>query len=101
PRTAISTSVEVMSRGSVLSSISVPTSAGVMLLGGSYMGATDIPDLGSRPFVHQSPNITTKATSGKNTIGLLPRNQTALVNPLGDASTPLGMNTSTVSPPWA
>src|ERR1022692_4848294 len=66
--------VQVMSRGWTASSIRVPTSAGVMSFGGSYMGATEMSGWGSRPFVHQKKNITTNAHSGSSTIGLLRRN---------------------------
>ena len=49
----------------------LPHSAGVMSLGGSYMGATDMPGSGSRPTVYHSPNITAKTISGSSTTGLL------------------------------
>src|SRR5271165_934909 len=87
-----------MSRGWTASSISVPTSAGVMPLGGSYMGATEMSGLGSRPLVHQQKNITTNAHNGSSTIMLLRRNHIASVSLLGWVSTPLGMYTSAVNP---
>ena len=65
------------------------------------MGATDIPACGSLPLIHHSGNMTPNATSGKKMIGLLPRNQSALVNGPGDSSTPLGRKISAVSPPRA
>ena len=44
-------------------------------VGGSYIGATDIPGSGSRPLYHQSVNITANTTAGKKTIGFPARNQ--------------------------
>src|SRR5690348_8507614 len=93
--------MDVMSRGSVLSSTSVPTSAGLMLSGGWYMGATESPALGSRPLVHHTVNITANAQSGIRMTGLLPRSQRARAKELGGSSMPLGMKMSTVSPPRA
>ena len=61
-----------------MSSISVPTSAGVISFGGSYMGATEMSALGSRPLVHQKKNITMNAHSGSSTMGLLRRNHRRL-----------------------
>src|SRR5271167_1462407 len=87
-----------MSRGWTASSISVPTSAGVMPFGGSYMGATEMSGLGSRPLVHQKKNITMHAHRGSSTMMLLRRNHIACVSLLGCASTPLVMYTSAVSP---
>ena len=91
--------VDVMSRGSVESSIRVPASAGVIPLGGSYIGATEVPGSGSLPTVCQTPYITANVSSGKNTIGLLPRNQNNFVIAPGSFSMPLGMKTSMVMPP--
>src|SRR5882724_1539112 len=91
--------VDVISLGSVESSIRVPTSAGVNPLGGSYIGATDMPGSGSLPTVCQRPNITPNVSSGRNTIGLLPRNQNNFVSAPGSFSTPFGMKISIVSPP--
>src|ERR1035438_6573724 len=87
-----------MSRGWTASSIRAPTSAGVMSLGGSYMGATETSGWGSRPLVHQKKNITMNAHSGSSTMGLLRRNHIAWVPLLGWVSTPLLMYTSAVSP---
>src|ERR1700676_4696415 len=83
----------------MLSSSNVPASAGVMPAGGSYMGATEIPGSGSRPLYHHNVNITAKVQKGKNTIGLLPRNHSKRVNPLGSFRIPLGIKTSMVIPP--
>src|SRR6478672_8651828 len=67
--------------------------------GGSYMGATDRPESGSRPLYHHRANITPKVTKGKNTIGLLPRNQNARVIAPGSLRMSLGMKISMVIPP--
>ena len=99
PRTARSTSVDVISRGWTWSSSRVPASAGLNPGGGSYIGATETPGSGSRPLYHHRANITPKVSSGKKTIGLLPKNQSARVSELGAFRTPLGMKISTVSPP--
>src|SRR5438445_6433079 len=83
----------------MLSSISAPVSAGDMPGGGSYMGATERPGSGSRPLYHHSTNITPKAKNGRNTIGLLPRNQSARAKAPGSFTMFLGMKTSMVIPP--
>ena len=41
-----------------------------MPLGGSYMGATDMPGSGSRPLYHHSANITPKVTEGQEHDGI-------------------------------
>src|ERR1017187_5392637 len=91
--------VQVMSRGWTASSIKLPTSAGVMSLGGSYIGATEMSGWGSRPFVHQKTNITAKAHSGSSTMGLLRKNHIGWLPLLGCVSRPLLMETSAVGPP--
>src|SRR6266851_8465084 len=83
----------------MVSSISVPASAGEMPGGGSYMGATERPGSGSRPLYHHNTNITPKVMKGKNTIGLLPRNQNARAKAPGSFTMPLGMKISIVIPP--
>src|SRR5215475_7061167 len=88
-----------MSRGLTVSSIKVPTSAGPMFSGGSYIGATDKPGSGSRPLSHHMANITAKAQKGRVRMGLLRTNQMALVSEPGSFSKSLGMYTSRVSPP--
>src|SRR5689334_15186953 len=88
-----------MSRDSMEPSSSSPASAGVRPLGGSYMGATETPGSGSRPFHHQMANITRKDQTGRRMPGLPATNQTMLrVNQEGSASTPLGIHTSIVRP---
>src|SRR5262249_55864755 len=91
--------MEVISRGSIESSIKVPTSAGPIFAGGWYIGATDMPGSGSRPLNHHRPNITAKAHSGSVRIGLLRANRAALVRGAVSCRRPLGMYTSTDSPP--
>src|SRR6266436_10098475 len=79
--------VLVMSRGWMVSSSKVPASAGQMPLGGSYCGATETPGSGSRPTEYQRANITASVSSGRNTMGLLPRNQPNFVSADGGLST--------------
>src|SRR5512140_3408719 len=81
------------------SSISVPASAGEMPGGGSYMGATERPGSGSRPLYHQRMVITAKVNTGRNMMGLLPRNQNNRVSELGSLRMPFGTKMSTVIPP--
>src|SRR6202022_4969932 len=90
--------VQVMSRDSTLSAISVPTSAGDILGGGSYIGATDSPASGSLPFNHHRVNMTTKAKGGRKTMGLLRRNHATRVTADGWRRMPLGIKTSRVNP---
>src|SRR5438093_9087466 len=91
--------VDVMSRGSIVSSTRVPASAGVIPAGGSYIGATDKPGSGSRPLYHHSTNMTTNAQGGSNTAGLLARNHQARVTGPGSDNVPFGMKMSMVNPP--
>src|SRR4029077_3754767 len=70
-----------------------------MPAGGSYMGATERPGSGSRPLYHHRTNITPKVTNGRNTIGLLPRNQKNRVIGPGSFRMPFGMKMSIVIPP--
>src|SRR5579862_7283318 len=83
----------------MVSSISVPASAGEIPGGGSYMGATERPGSGSRPLYHHSTNITPNVTKGRNTTGLLLRNQKNRVTAPGSFRMPLGMKMSMVMPP--
>src|ERR1700675_3837017 len=83
----------------MVSSMSVPASAGEMPGGGSYMGATERPGSGSRPLYHHSTNITPKVTKGRNTTGLLLRNQENRMMAPGSFRMPLGMKMSIVIPP--
>src|ERR1700704_1325792 len=91
--------VQVMSRGSMESSISNPVSAGVIFSGGPYCGATDNLGSGSRPMNHHSSPMIASASSGISTMGLLRMNAMARVKELGSFKIPFGMYTSTVSPP--
>src|SRR5947208_2677133 len=91
--------VDVISRRSVESSISVPTSAGDNPFGGSYIGATETPGSGSRPNLFHMPYITPNVRNGRNTIGLLPRNQNSFVSAPGSFKAPFGMYRSMVRPP--
>src|ERR1700676_4344149 len=70
-----------------------------MPAGGSYIGATESPGSGSRPLYHHSVNITAKVQKGRNTTGLLPRNQINRVKPPGSLRMPLGIKMSMVIPP--
>ena len=63
------------------------------------MGATERPGSGSRPLYHHKTNITAKVTKGRNTMGLLPRNQKNRVIAPGSLRMPLGMKISIVIPP--
>jgi hypothetical protein len=64
------------------------------------MGAAEIPGSGSRPLYHQRVTITAKVQNGRNTMGLLPRNQINRVNPPGSSRTPFGIiKMSMVIPP--
>src|SRR6266446_6529135 len=83
----------------MVSSISVPASAGETPGGGSYIGATDRPGSGSRPLYHHRPNITPKVTNGRKTTGLLPRNQKNRVMTPGSFRMYLGIKMSIVIPP--
>src|SRR5581483_1518680 len=83
----------------MLSSSSVPASAGEICGGGSYIGATDTPGSGSRPLYRHKVNITANVQNGRNTIGLLSTNQMKRVKELGPFKIPFGMKTSTVRPP--
>src|SRR5581483_12373735 len=83
----------------MLSSSRVPASAGEICCGGSYIGATDAPGSGSFPLYHHNVNITANVHSGRNTIGLLSTNHSSCVSVPGGLRMPLGMKTSTVTPP--
>src|SRR5437868_2469390 len=83
----------------MLSSSSVPVSAGEICGGGSYIGATETPGSGSRPLYHHNVNITADVQNGRNTIGLLSRNHIRRVIEPGPFRMPFGMKTSTVMPP--
>src|ERR1700734_166306 len=91
--------VDVISRGWMRSSSKVPASAGEIPGGGSYMGATDMPGLISRPLYHHRTSITMSVTNGRKTAGFGAMNQKNLVIPLGAFRMPLGMYTSMVMPP--
>ena len=75
----------------MLSSSSVPASAGEIPGGGSYMGATETPGSGSRPLYHHSANMAASVTSGRNTIGFPPTNQKNFVSALGSLRMSFGM----------
>src|SRR5579859_2544980 len=77
----------------------VPASAGLIPFGGSYMGATEIPGFGSRPFQYHMLYITTKAKMGRKIMGLLFRYHPTLVKKPGSLTMPLGMEISIVNPP--
>ncbi len=76
PRTAKSTIAAVMSRMSTELSISVPTSLGVSMSGGSYCAAMGR-SRGSRPRVHHSQNIPKNAKIGTISGQLLRTKSTA------------------------
>src|ERR1700724_1300669 len=83
----------------MVSSTSAPASAGEMPGGGSYIGATERPGSGSRPLYHHRTNISPNVTKGRNTTGLLLRNQKNRVMAPGSFRIPLGIKMSMVMPP--
>src|SRR3989337_4604008 len=98
PLTARSITVDVISRISARSSISVPASAGVKSLGGSYLTAiTPLPS-GSLPLVYQTYDIKNSVKIGSPKNQLSEINHKAFFKDEGSFRIPFGSPTTIVSP---